>query len=246
MNHRSSFRFAAACGALALAPALQAEKIAYHEDFSASAVGQAAAELTGFYTWSEFPHPLNPTIVETNGDLALVLNSSLAYPTKGGSTVLTVSTFEMVEDRVTFYANVTFEAPIHSTVGISLLLNQDYTALWRWDAALTSDESGRIALRIDETNSTTNARRSLLEKKLPSLIATKPIALGLRLSRKTKTLEVLVARFPVAEIVLHQHDFSKLPTAMNPGLFAFNGQAARFDDLTFIIDEEAETPTMLP
>jgi hypothetical protein len=223
-----------------------AEKIAFHEDFSSYAVGQGAAELTGYYTWSEFPHPLNPTIVEVNGDRAMVLNSEIAYPSKGGSTVLTVTTYEKVEDRVTFYVNVSYDAPVHSTIGISLLVSENYTAQWRWDAALTSDADGRIALRIDETNSTTNARRPLLEKKLPSLTSSKPIPLGLRLSRKTKTLEVLVARFPVAEIVLHQHDFTKLPVTMNPGLFAFNGQSARFDDLTFIIDEEAETPAMLP
>jgi hypothetical protein len=235
---KSSFYLSLVALSGLLSSELHAEEVIYHEDFSQYTANILAEEIHDHFTWSEFPHPLNPTTVEANGDLALVLNSSLAYQNRAGSTVTLFSKYQEVQDRVSFYANVAFNTPLNSPIGVSIKINRDYQAIVSFDASIAVEKDGQITVRIDETDPATGVRRPIAEKNLPGFDPTKSIALGLRISRLTGLVELLIAREPVLSTRLTKIDLAKMPNIYSPGIFAYNGQSARFDDLTFILNEK--------
>jgi hypothetical protein len=211
----------------------------YQQDFSSFAAGVTAEEMPEFFSWSEFPHPLNPTTEAVNGDMQTILNSKAAYATKAGSTVITIRQYHAVEDRVSFYATLTFVPPSISTAGISLMLNENYAAVYRWDLAITNDAQGRVLVRVDQLENATQKRVNLIEKPLPGITLGSPVSLGLRISRSTGLLEVLLAREPVMQARVTSINLATMSDNFAPGIFAYNGQAARFDNLVMILNEPA-------
>jgi hypothetical protein len=215
-----------------------AENVILHQDFSQYPVGTPGEQITDFFVWSELPHPLNPTIAEVRGDRALVLNSALAYQSKGGSTVMGTKKYGEIVDTASAYANVTFEKPYMSSVGVSIILNRGYSPYMRLDAVLHPSNEGVLGLRIDSILTESNIGSSIVPAKtLPQLRLSAPIALGLHYSALDGTVAVTINREVVAEGKLPANQLAELPRNSNLGIFAFNGQAMLFDDITFILGE---------
>jgi hypothetical protein len=229
----------AAIASLAFAP-LKADNVVFTEDFGRYVAGQPGAEIENFFVWSALPHPLNPTIAVNKGDPSLVLNSNLAYKTKGESTVVGSKRYADVEDAVTLYANVTAEKPNISSVGLTLSMNKEYQAVRSWSVVLDTDSSGAIAVRIDEMDNKTNARQTIATGKIERSAVTSTVALGLRLSRLTGDIEVTAARRVVATAKA-TIDLRSESEQYNFSLFAYNGQVCRFDDVTLILGEASSS-----
>jgi hypothetical protein len=215
-----------------------AENVVFHADFSDYPVGTPGEQITDFYVWSELPHPLNPTIAEVRGDRTLVLNSALAYQSKGGSTVMGTKKYGEIVDTASAYANVTFEKPYMSSVGLSIILNRGFSPYMRLDAVLHPTNDGVLSLRLDSILTESNIGTSIVPgKAMPQVRLSAPIALGLHYSALDGTVSVTINRELVAEGKLPANQLAELPRNANLGIFAFNGQAMLFDDITLILGE---------
>jgi hypothetical protein len=220
----------------------RAQNIVYEENFSSFTAGIPAEEIADYYAWSDLPHPLNPSIVDSDGDLAIVLNSKLAYQSTAKTTVIGARKYHPVTDTIALYTNITFEKPYVNSGGLSLMLTENYSPVLRWNLVLGVDVTGQIGLRLEDVDDK-NVAKVIYSKAVVKAKSASDLPIGLRLSRATSTLQIVIAKEGIATVKIPDRDLAALPDVYSFGFFAYNGQAIQFDDIAFTADEPLEPAT---